>query len=68
MAEIATEHRLRIAGYVEVDLKLHLTYENTETVLGDGTETMVTLELNTELRDEEMVTKQEQRSEMMVTQ
>ena len=51
-----------------MDLRTHLTHENTEIVLMAGTETMVTLELNTELRDVEMVTKQEQRSEMMETQ
>ena len=51
-----------------MDLKLHPTHENIEIVLVDGTEMMVTLEPNTELRDVEMVIKQEQRSEMMVTQ
>ena len=68
MAEIATEHQQNLAGCAEVDLRTHLTHENTEIVLMDGTETMVTSELNTELLDVEMVIKQEQRNEMMETQ
>ena len=45
-----------------------MTHENTEIVLMDGTEMMVTSELSTELLDAEMVIKQEQRNEMMETQ
>ena len=40
MAEIVTEHQLNIAGCAEVDLKLHLIHDNTETVLMDGTKMM----------------------------
>ena len=32
MDEIATEHQLRIVGYVEVDLKLQLILEKDETM------------------------------------
>ena len=66
MAEIVTEHQLRIVGFVQVDQKLHLIFAHIEIVQKDGIKMTLSIQLYAS-RNEVMVMKVALRNETMGT-